>query len=707
MTKRLIADQAPSASLGATASSTGVEFALWAPRAQKVELCLFDELGTQEIARAEMHGPQAEGWQGIWHARLITAGEGTVYGYRVYGPWAPEEGHRFNPNKVLLDPYAQDVVGHYQGQPSFIGHQVDHLDQFSPVDNAADALKARVVMSMPPSQRARARVPEESTVLYEVHVRGATMHHPHIPIGLRGTYAGLGHPAMVEYLQRLGVTSLSLLPVQYRADEVRLQQIGLSNYWGYSPIAYFAPETRYWSGRPGTTPMGEFRAMVQSLHAAGLEVILDVVFNHTAETDEFGPTLSFRGIDNAAYYHLLPQDKRLYANWTGCGNVLNMSHPRVVQLVIDSLRHWVMVGGVDGFRFDLATSLCRDEQGQVGRSGLLTAIQCDPVLRNVKLIAEPWDIGPYGYQVGQFPAPWLEWNDQYRDTLRGFWLKGDVSRASLAHAVAGSSRLFQKVDRHGLSSVNLITAHDGFTLRDLVSYNEKHNLPNGEQNRDGHSHNLSNNCGVEGPTDDSAIMAQRLRLSRALLSMLMLSQGTPMLLAGDEMGHTQQGNNNAYCQDNDITWLQWMNADQQLMQFTQHLLRLRRHGVAWRQSVWATGQADDKGEVDWSWAGPDGQPLTPAQWDQPVSLPMQWRWGGVRGRVPVVVMINPTSDHCPFSLPATTWRGVLCSDQPQSWRDMPELPNHLQVPPHSVWVAVESTQEPKTFGATTTSPVFL
>ena len=624
MTERLALTPAPHAALGATPrSTTGVDFALWAPHAERVVLCVFSEDGQHERAHADLHGPRAAGWQGVWHGHLLQAQAGLVYGYRVHGPWAPQDGHRFNPNKVLLDPYAQDVVGSYRAQTSFLGHDLDHPDRASPVDNAADALKARVIEPWLPLPRLQHRVPDDEVVLYELHVKGATRRHPDVPETLHGSYAGVAHPAFIDHLRRLGVTTVSLLPVHLRADEARLQQMGLSNYWGYSSIAYFAAEPRYWSGSPGGTPMSEFRDMVQALHAAGLEVVLDVVFNHTAETDEFGPTLSFRGIDNLAYYHLRKAGGCHYENWTGCGNALKLSEPRVTQFVVDALRHWVEVGGVDGFRFDLAPELARGPHGYTQAAGFFAAVQADPVLRGVRLIAEPWDIGPGGYQLGHFPPPWREWNDRYRDTVRAFWLTGSASRGDFAHALAGSSNQFRQPGRNALASVNFITAHDGFTLRDLVSYNHRHNAANGEHNRDGHHHNLSWNCGHEGPCLEAPVQALRGRLQRALLTTLFVSQGTPMLLAGDEIGHTQWGNNNAYCQDNDTTWLQWTDADDALAHFVQRLLALRRAQPALRQAQWHSSAVADDGEPDLAWFTPHGQAMSTADWEQAGALPLQ------------------------------------------------------------------------------------
>jgi glycogen operon protein len=580
--------------LGAHWDGHGVNFALVAPHAHAVELCLFDAAGTQELARL----PLPACADGVWHGYLPGAAPGQVYGYRVDGPWAPERGQRFNAHKVLLDPYARMVVGAYLGQDGF----TDALD------NAAIALKARVV-DEPYDWGADTapRVAPGATILYEVHVKGFTKLHPDVPPALQGTYAGMAQPAVLDYLDTLGITTVSLMPVHFRADEVRLQQNGLSNYWGYSSIGYFAPETCYWSGQPGTTPISEFRDMVKALHGRGLEVVLDVVYNHTAETDEHGPTLSLRGIDNLLYYHLQPDDPALYENWTGCGNSLNLSEPRVLQLVMDSLRYWVQEMHVDGFRFDLAPELARSSQGFSGSAAFLAAVRQDPVLARVKLIAEPWDIGPGGYQLGHFPPGWLEWNDQYRDTMRGFWLQCHEGLGAFAQRFAGSSATFQRDGRGPTASVNFITAHDGFTLRDLVSYDHKHNAANGEDNRDGHGENRSWNCGVEGATDDADVLALRARLQRAMLATLLFSQGTPMLLAGDDIGHTQRGNNNAYCQDNAISWLDWAHADATLVETTRTLIALRRRYAALRYTGWHD-------ETTMAWRQPDGTALGAEAW---------------------------------------------------------------------------------------------
>ena len=620
--------------LGAHWDGDGVNFTLVAPNAHAVHLCLFDAAGTTQTHRL----PLPACTDGVWHGYLAAATPGQVYAYRVDGPWAPERGQRFNANKVLLDPYARMVVGDYRAQEGFLDAQ----------DNAAIALKARVVDEPYDwgSDSAPHIAPGE-TILYEVHVKGFTKLHPAVPPALQGTYAGMAHPAVLDYLAQLGISTVSLMPVHFRADEMRLQQLGLSNYWGYSSIGYFALEPRYWSGQPGTTPIGEFRGMVKALHARGIEVVLDVVYNHTAETDELGPTLSFRGIDNQLYYHLRPGDPALYANWTGCGNSLNLGAPRVLQLVMDSLRYWVEEMHVDGFRFDLAPELARTSAGFSSTAAFLAAVRQDPVLARVKLIAEPWDIGPGGYQLGHFPPGWLEWNDQYRDTMRGFWLQRSEPLGAFAQRFAGSSTIFHRDGRQPTASVNFITAHDGFTLRDLVSYDRKHNDANGEDNRDGHDDNRSWNGGVEGPTEDPGILQRRARLQRAMLATLLFSQGTPMLLAGDEIGHSQGGNNNAYCQDNAISWLDWAQADDALLAVTRELIALRQRYPALRHAGW-----HDDGTIDWY--RPDGAALDAGAWDSHDALAICLHPDP--GSETCLLLLNVRGEAVDFALPAGSWR---------------------------------------------------
>jgi glycogen debranching enzyme GlgX len=676
--------------LGAHWDGRGINFALVAPHAHSVQLCLFDAGGERELMRLAMPACQ----DGVWHGYLDAGAPGLVYGYRVAGPYAPQLGHRFNPNKVMLDPYARQVVGQYRGEAGFLDQQAAlpaGIDpQPNPFDNAAIALKAQVVHEPYDwGLDAAPRVAPSETVLYEVHVKGFTQLHPGVPAPLRGSYAGLAQPAVLDYLQQLGITTLNLLPVHQRADEMRLQHMGLSNYWGYSSIGFFAPEMRYWSGQSGSTPISEFRDMVKAVHRRGIEVVLDVVYNHSAETDEFGPTLSFRGIDNALYYHLQAGNRSLYENWTGCGNCLNLFEPRVLQLVMDSLRYWVQEMHVDGFRFDLASELARTADGFSSTAAFLSAIRQDPVLAGVKLIAEPWDLGPGGYQLGNFPAGWLEWNDRYRDTMRAFWLGEKASLGEFARRFAASSDVFQHHGRQPQASINFITAHDGFTLRDLVSYNHKHNHANGEDNRDGHEHNLSFNCGVEGATDNAEVLQLRASLQRALLATLFFSQGTPMLLAGDDIGHSQRGNNNAYCQDNPVCWLDWQHADGALAAFTGRLIALRRRYPALRHAGWYSGATGHDGQPDITWATPEGDALDEAAWNGRGRSCIAIRLGADAGRETCLLLINAQAQAVDFVLPAGAWRQVMSTADP----GLPECGLHAgaNVPARAVVLLVGGT----------------
>ncbi|MDO9597475.1 MAG: glycogen debranching protein GlgX [Azoarcus sp.] len=643
---------------GPVRAASGVNFAVWAPDADRMELCLFDDLGETEVRRLDL--PCCT--DGVWHGFLPGARPGLVYGLRAHGPWAPHRGQRFNPAKVLLDPWAFEVVGQYHGYlDAWCGQTADDPPQPDGYDNAAVALKARVV-TLPPAVRvSRPLIPAGQTVLYEAHVRSLTMRHPAIPEALRGSYAGVAHPVMLAHYKALGITTLNLLPVQFRADEAALQRRGLSNHWGYSSIAWLAPEPRYWSGRPGTTAASELREMVSTLHGAGLEVVLDIVFNHTAETDEFGPTLSLRGLANARYYHLDPQDPARYRNWTGCGNSVDLSEPRVVELVTGALRHWVESYGVDGFRLDLASTLARGRDGHFStRAGFFAAVQSDPVLAQVKWIAEPWDLGPDGYQLGAFPPGWGEWNDQYRDAMRAWWLRGGGDRGSFAHRFAASGTQFHHSAKAPTASINFLTAHDGFTLRDLVSYDQKHNEANGELNRDGHHHNNSWNCGIEGPTESAEVETLRTRLQTALLATLLSAQGTPMLLAGDEIGHTQAGNNNAYCQDNEISWLDWEHADRELVDCVSRLLSLRHKHAALRQSAWLSDGRHDGAGRTVLWLHPEGRRLTGVDWHAPGDRALAiWLHPGAPDAEhanAVLLLVNPDDRVRSFVLPAGHWR---------------------------------------------------
>jgi isoamylase len=530
--------------LGAHWDGTGTNFALFSANAIKVEVCLFDESGERELSRVEL----PEYTDQIFHGYLLDVGPGTFYGYRVHGPYDPEAGHRFNPNKLLLDPYARAHAGSLKWDPAVFGYKMESGDDLTFDERDSAPFVPKCVIVDPDfdwqGEAGRQRVAWDQTVVYEVHVKGFTKKHPGVQETLRGTYAGFGSRSMVEYLAGLGVTSIELLPIHTFVNDSNLLEKKLTNYWGYNTIGFFAPDPRYASDVPNS--LREFKEMVARLHAAGIEVILDVVYNHTAEGNELGPTLSFKGIDNVSYYRL-PADKRRYVNDTGTGNTVNLSHPRVIQMVTDSLRYWSEHMHVDGFRFDLGTILAREVYGFDEQSGFLKAVDQDPVLTQVKLIAEPWDCGPGGYQVGGFPPGWAEWNDKFRDTVRDFW-RGEATVAELTPRICASSDLFGHGGRRAWASVNFVTAHDGFTLNDWASYNDKHNEANGEDNKDGSSSNRSWNCGVEGPTDDKAIIDLRNRQKRNMLATLLLSQGTPMMLGGDEFGRTQHGNNNAYCQ---------------------------------------------------------------------------------------------------------------------------------------------------------------
>ncbi len=671
--------------LGATLQADGVHFALAAPHATAVELSLFDDSGHTETARHALPGHT----DGIWHGFLPGAQAGLVYGWRVHGAWAPQQGQRFNPAKLMLDPYAREVVGRYQGQDIHLGHDPADPSQPDPRDNAAEALKARVVADLPAPTPGVAVEPAQR-VLYELHIKGFTALHPDVPIKLRGSYAGLAHPAALAHLKALGVTTLCLMPAAQRADELRLLNLGLSNYWGYSPIAWTAPEPRYWSGTPGSSPRSEFRQMLDALHQAGLEVILDVVYNHTAETDEFGPSLSLRGIDNASYYHLEPGDPSRYLNWTGCGNCVNLSQPLVLRTVMDSLRRWVQEFGVDGFRFDLGPVLGRGDAATqyrfAGNAPFLMAVAQDPVLRDKLMVAEPWDIGPGGYQLGQFPPGWLEWNDKFRDTQRAFWLCGQEHPGALAQRLAGSTDCFDPARRAAGSSVNFVTAHDGFTLTDLVSYNERHNLANGEHNRDGHGHNLSYNHGAEGPTQDPAILAHRLRHQRALLAATVFSLGTPMLLAGDDIGHSQRGNNNAYCQDNAGTWLNWPDANRDLFDFVARLLQVRRARPVLQARTWWQAEGGPGGVVA-RWHTPEGGALSPQQWNDGQQRALALHLQDCNN-TDCLLLINAATQPQVFQLPAGTWLRHIDSSSGAAGDTL--LAAHETVPAGSLWLA--STQ---------------
>jgi glycogen operon protein len=599
--------------LGATWDGEGTNFALFSENATGVELALFDDAGGEQRVRL------AERTDNVWHAYLPDVGPGRRYGYRVAGPWAPGEGHRYNPAKLLLDPYARRMVGPVDSTALQVGHRVDADGRPTPEpddrDSAPQAPRSVVVdPGFDWGDDGQLRTAWEETIIYEVHVRGFTRQHPDVPEGLRGTYGGLASDPAIEHLQRLGVTAVELMPVHQHINERHLVERGLTNYWGYNTVGFFAPDQRF---AAGDDPAAEFKAMVKRLHAAGIEVILDVVYNHTAEGDHQGPTLGFRGIDNAAYYRLDPNDRSRYIDYTGTGNTLNAVHPRTLQLIMDSLRYWITEMHVDGFRFDLASALAR-ELHDVDRLGsFFDIVHQDPLISQAKLIAEPWDLGEGGYQVGNFPIGWAEWNGRYRDAVRRFWRGTGGQAAELAYRLTGSSDLYAQGGRLPHASINFITAHDGFTLADLVSYERKHNEANGEDNRDGEDHNESMNFGVEGPTDDPQIGEARRRQQRNLLATLVLSQGVPMLLGGDELGRSQLGNNNAYAQDSPISWFDWSLTDdqRQLLDFTRGLIDVfRAHPVLRRRRFFQGRRIRGSTVKDLTWLAPGGAEMTDAEW---------------------------------------------------------------------------------------------
>ena len=659
--------------LGATWDGHGVNFAVFSSGATRVELCIFDAQGLHETRRLTL----PERSNDIWHGYLSGVAPGLVYGLRVDGPWRPERGQLFNPAKLLLDPYARELVGQFSWRSEYFGADRSFPLHRDAQDNAAWALKARVVHDeFDWGEDRHPVIAAGDTVLYEVHVKGFSRLQTAVPQALRGTFAGLAHPASIQHLRQLGITSVSLLPVAYALDEERLVQMGLHNYWGYNTIAFFCVDPALAVHGTTNRPRDEFRSMVRSLHGAGIEVLLDVVFNHTAEGDETGPTISFRGLDNAAYYRLPPDAPSRYENQSGCGNTLDIRRPAVLRLVLDCLRYWVTQMHVDGFRFDLAPVLGRGDNGFERGGAFFTAIAQDPVLSTVKLIAEPWDIGTGGYQLGGFPRGWLEWNDRFRDNLRSFWLGGHhapdsphpaAARADFAMRLCGSSDIYQARHRPPAESVNFITAHDGFSLRDLVSFNQRHNEANGENNRDGHGHNLSFNCGVEGDSTDPAVNQLRGRLQRALLASTLLAQGTPMLCAGDEIGHSQGGNNNPYCQDNATTWIDWSKADADLAAFVARVLELRRQARPFGMQ-WYNGLTDALGLYDLSWLEPDGSALQGEAWRNPRSRALACLIGRPgHARAPLLLLVNAAQQDQSFRLPAGVWQSVLDSAEPRGF----------------------------------------
>ncbi len=671
--------------LGATWDGAGVNFAIFSENATRVELCLFaHEAACAEAERISL----SEKTDQIWHAYLPEVRPGQLYGYRIHGPYTPRHGHRFNPHKVVFDPYAKAVGRMTRWSDELFGYRIGDPEadlSFDTRDSAPFAPLAVVIDAAftwgddrPP------RTPWHKTLIYELHVKGFTQQHPEVPARIRGTYAGLAAEPAVRHLLDLGVTAVELMPVHHHVQDRHLVERGLSNYWGYNTLSFFAPDARYATADDPHEAVREFKTMVRTLHASGIEVILDVVYNHTAEGSHLGPTLTFRGVDNAAYYRLWPQDVRYYEDFTGCGNTLNMRHPRVIQLIMDSLRYWVLEMHVDGFRFDLASSLARELYAVDKLSAFFDVIHQDPVLSQVKLIAEPWDLGEGGYQVGNFPVGWAEWNGKYRDVVRRFWRGDGGTRAEFATRLCGSSDLYEQSGRRPYASINFVTCHDGFTLNDLVSYDHKHNEANGEGNRDGANDNWSWNCGVEGPTDDAGIRELRERQKRNLLATILLSQGVAMIAQGDEMGRTQFGNNNAYCQDNELSWVDWSFTDAQrdFLQFARRVIRLWKDQPVFQRRKFFHGRSIRGQEVkDLTWYSPSGKELTDREWMEPHGRVLGFRLAGdlldevderghrIVGETLLVVM-NAGFETTDFRLP----------EEPSGW----------------VWEKLLDTAEPKT-----------
>jgi glycogen operon protein len=661
--------------LGATWTGKGVNFALFSAHATRVELCLFDANGHNE-QRIEMPEYTDE----VWHVLLPDVRPGQLYGYRVHGPYAPQHGHRFNPHKLLIDPYAKALSGDLKWTDAHYGFKQGSPTadlSFDKRDNARYMPKCVVVDTAftwgndrPPA------TPFARSVIYELHVKGFTKKHPQMPARMRGSFLGLGHPAVVEYLTHLGVTAVELLPIHALVDEHFLVKKGLTNYWGYNTIGFFAPDQRFITDNA----LGDFKSMVRSLHEAGIEVILDVVYNHTAEGNHMGPTFSFKGIDNLSYYRLVQGDERHYENYSGCGNTLNLRHPRVLQMVMDSLRYWVEEMHVDGFRFDLAASLARERAGFDGGSGFLDAVRQDPILSKVKLIAEPWDLGGDGYRLGGFPPGWSEWNGKFRDSVRRFWRGDGGLIGEMASRVTASSDLFEWGGRRPWSSINFVTSHDGFTLADMTSFERKHNEANGEDNSDGTNDNFSWNCGVEGQTANATILKLRAQQRRNMAATLLLSQGVPMLLSGDEMGKSQKGNNNAYCQDNELAWIDWSNIDEEMLTFVRALIDLRARHPVLRRPRYFKGEMIGNHVKDVVWLTPEGQEMTPTDWQVPYARSLGYLLNGeitlhdgAEGRThgrddSFIILMNAYHDTIPYVMPdqsvGLSWEVVIDTSLP-------------------------------------------
>ena len=663
--------------LGATYDGSGTNFALFTECAERVELCLFDADGAE--TRVDL--PEVDGF--VWHAFLPGIEPGQRYGYRVHGPYDPARGLRANPAKLLLDPYAKAIDGRFEWDESMFNYHFGDPDSVNDADSAPRMPKCVVInpffdwgVDRPPRHQ------YADLVIYEAHVKGMTMAHPDIPEAARGTYAGIAHPVMIEHLKELGVTALELMPVHHFVNDSVLVEKGLSNYWGYNTIGFFAPDFKYAAGTAPGAQVQEFKTMVRSLHEADIEVILDVVYNHTGEGNHLGPTLSFRGIDNPAYYRLVDDDPQYYMDYTGTGNTLNVRHPHTLQLIMDSLRYWVTEMHVDGFRFDLAATLAREFYDVDRLSSFFDLVQQDPVVSQVKLIAEPWDVGPGGYQVGNFPPQWTEWNGKYRDTVRDFWRGEPATIGEFAARLTGSADLYESSARRPVASINFVTAHDGFTLLDLVSYNEKHNEANLDDNNDGESHNRSWNCGVEGPTDDPGVLALRRQQRRNFIATLFLSQGVPMVSHGDELGRTQLGNNNGYCQDNELTWINWQKLDADLLAFTQRVSALRRAHPIFRRRRFFEGRPVRRRGIetlpDIEWFTPDGSEMTEEDWDSGFgrSIGVYLNGQGIaerdsRGERVVddsfLLYFNAHDDRIDFNLPderyATAWQVEIDTEE--------------------------------------------
>ncbi|MCY7289431.1 MAG: glycogen debranching protein GlgX [Cryobacterium sp.] len=651
--------------LGATYDGSGTNFALFSEAAHRVELCLFDDQGGE--TRIEV----VESSAFIWHCYLPLIQPGQRYGYRVHGDYNPAAGSRANPNKLLLDPYAKATCGTIDWDQSLFSYNFGDPDSRNDEDSASHMMLGVVVNPFFDWVGDRPlRTPYSASLIYEAHVKGLTQLQELVPEAQRGTYAGVAHPSVIDHLQKLGVTAIELMPVHQFVNDGTLEEKGLNNYWGYNTIGFFAPHNAYSSTGDLGNQVQEFKGMVRSLHDAGIEVILDVVYNHTAEGNHLGPTISFKGIDNEAYYRLMDDDKRYYMDYTGTGNTLNVRHPHSLQLIMDSLRYWVLEMHVDGFRFDLASALARDLYDVDKLSTFFELVQQDPVVSQVKLIAEPWDVGPGGYQVGNFPAQWTEWNGKYRDTVRDFWRGEPSTLGEFASRITGSADLYEHSGRRPVASINFVTAHDGFTLSDLVSFNEKHNDANGEDNQDGESHNRSWNSGVEGPTDDPEVLALRARQQRNYLATLLLSQGVPMILHGDELGRTQTGNNNTYAQDNELSWIHWDEADHPLIEFTAAVSRLRREHPTFRRCCFFTGHrgARPGGDPmsDIVWLTPDGQEMQSKDWDEHLTrtVAMFLSGDGIRERdsrgqvvtdVNFLVCFNADAEDVEFTLPSAEY----------------------------------------------------